>query len=71
MLIYYSVIAKQFRGDNWSIQFGDYERENVESEAEYMRESGERASIKIIRTVDSQKAIETEVNRLNNWFIKG
>lgn len=71
MRYYYSVITKQFKGDQWSIEFGDYDKECAIEEMEYLKDSGQYHQIKIIRTGDNQASIDAEVRRLNHWFIKG
>jgi hypothetical protein len=70
MKAYYSVIARQFSGDLWSIQFGDYDLECAKDEKEYMIESGEWFAVKVITSGDKQIYIDNEVNQLNASILK-
>jgi hypothetical protein len=51
----------------WVIEFGDYDRETVQSELDYYRDHGYKsANLKIIRTTDSrQSSINAAVAALN------
>jgi len=62
---YFSVIAKESKSDKWSIQFGDYDRTVAQDEADDMKESGEWAMVKVIKTAPQQAAIESAVAALN------
>lgn len=70
MKAYHSVIARQFNGDLWGIQFGDYDIECARDEKDYMIESGEWFAVKVITTGDNQIAIDAEVKRLNASILK-
>ena len=60
-MTYYTLLIKY--EDKWFIEFGDYDRQVVEEEAE---EFSHRLEQKIITTSDSQREIDRVVNELNN-----
>ena len=55
---YFSLIVRFTRGDRWAVQFGDYDRETVEAEAE---EYGDAYKVKIIKSAPEQSAINLAV----------
>lgn len=55
---YFSLIVRFDRGDRWAVQFGDYDRETVQAEAE---EYGDAYRVKIIKTAPDQSAINLAV----------
>ena len=60
-MTYYTLLIKY--ENKWFIEFGDYDRQVVEEEAE---EFNHRLKQKIITTSDSQPEIDRVVNELNN-----
>lgn len=60
---YYSIIVKFEKGDNWSVQFGDYDKKCCEDELE--DSYGDCHKAKIIKTAPDQESINAEVARLN------
>lgn len=60
---YYSIIVKFDKTDNWSVQFGDYDKTCCIDELEDSYSDCYKA--KIIKTSDSQESIHTEVSKLN------
>jgi hypothetical protein len=59
--------APQGEGPQWAIQFGDYDRDNVEYERdEYLRDHPAK-SLKIVTTGDKQADINAAVAKLNDW----
>lgn len=62
---YYSLITRDSSG-TWAVEFGDYDREIVQAECEYMYFNTElkRRDMKIICTGDSQACIEAKLNEL-------
>ncbi|MNZ81401.1 hypothetical protein D3C78_1000650 [compost metagenome] len=64
---YYSLLSREDDASPWTIEFGDYDKECVESEKEEYRDKGVKATnLKIIRTDDSQAAINAKVAQLNS-----
>ena len=66
-LNYYTLLIKNIETNLWGVEFGDFDRETVEDEKDYWRDSegymGSR--IKIIKTSESQKEIDEIVAILN------
>jgi hypothetical protein len=62
---YHTLVIKE--DGFWSPQFGDYDRETVESEADEYRRDLPSSSILIISTNDDQASINQGVAKLNNW----
>lgn len=61
---YFSLVVKE--DGRWSVQFGDYDRECVESERDDYADRGHKASaLRILATADSQAAIDLAVGKLN------
>lgn len=61
---YFSLVVRFDEFDQWSIQFGDYDRETVQQEAtEY---EGGCYAVKIIKTADTQASIDEKVEKLNS-----
>lgn len=60
---YHTLLIKY--DNQWFIEFGDYDRESVEEEAEEYR--GEQ---KIITTSENQKEIDSVVNSMNTELAK-
>lgn len=61
---YYTLLM--FVDGKWFIHFGDYEKEVVEDELADFKDSAPKAKLKIIRTGDSQAAIDAKVAELNS-----
>ena len=64
---YYTLIVKE-PGEEWSPQFGDYDRGVVADEGDGMKSSAiwdRKAKMKIICTGDKQADIDAEIARLN------
>jgi len=62
MAKYYTLLTKDAKGDDWSIQFGDYDREVVEDEKV---DSYSDCYTKIICTHADQQSINDAVANLN------
>jgi hypothetical protein len=65
---YYTLLSRTSRNGQWAIEFGAYEREDVEQERDDMRDShyeGPRPAYHIITTDDSQASIDARVAELN------
>ena len=60
---YYSVLVQWERGDDWSVQFGDYSRSVCVDEIEDSYSDAYKT--KIITTDDKQSAIDAAVATLN------
>ena len=60
---YYTLLVKYEKTDKWSIAFGDYKKAIVREELE--DSYADCAKTRIIATIDSQAAIDSEVARLN------
>lgn len=61
---YFSLLVRFDEFDQWSIQFGDYDRETVQQEAtEY---EGGSYAVKIINTAANQESINEKVAKFNN-----
>lgn len=65
MARYHSLLARDSKAENWSIQFGDFDKECVIQEAEDQKDSGTFKYFKIITTGVSQKDIDAAVAKLN------
>lgn len=61
---YYTLLVQYEKGDQWSAAFGDYDRDVVEQEKE--DDYGDAHKARIVRTGDTQAAIDTEVTRMNS-----
>lgn len=67
---YYTLLSR-FAGwlddTKWHIEFGAYDRDDVESERDELREKGiAKADLKIITTTDQQADIDAMVRELND-----
>lgn len=60
---YFSLLSKV--DGKWSVQFGDYDRSVVEDEKSDLLDSEEGIKLKIVKTDDSQAAIEAKLASLN------
>ena len=63
---YYSLLVQWEKNSTWSIEYGSYDREEVEQEKydlQYSLQSRKR--VKIITTGDSQASIDSAVSKLN------
>lgn len=60
---YYTVAVKWERDDPWSAQFGDYEREVCEQEAEDSYSDAYKT--RIIKSAPTQAAIDAAIAKLN------
>lgn len=60
---YYTLLVKFEEADPWTAQFGDYDKSAVEDERDDSYEDA--YCTKIIRTADSQSAIDAAVATLN------
>lgn len=61
--IYYTLLVKYEKGDNWSIAFGDCDKECVVNEIEDAYADAWKTEI--ICTMNNQMAVDSEVSRLN------
>ena len=62
---YYSVLVQWVDSNQWSVEFGDYDKECAQDEMEYLKEQEDVCRVKLICTSDSQDAIMAKVNELN------
>lgn len=63
---YYTLLIKHEINNSWSPEFGDNDREVVEFElGAWLYDGVKKKDTKIICTDDTQKAIDTYVNKLN------
>jgi hypothetical protein len=66
---FYSLLVKFEKGQPWSVQFGDYDRETVEDEAE--DSYSDTFKTRIICTGPSQVEIDAKVFSLNLIGLQG
>jgi hypothetical protein len=63
---YYTLLIKHEINNKWSPEFGDNDKEVVEFElGAWLYDGVKKKDTKIICTDDTQKAIDTYVNKLN------
>ena len=61
---YYTLAVRE--GGRWAPQFGDYDRETVDSEREEYRHKSHKArDMRVITTGDTQAAINDGIAKLN------
>jgi hypothetical protein len=64
--VYYTLVTRDDAASPWYIEFGAYEREDVDFERESYRDKGAKASnLKIIRSDGRQASIDAIVAKLN------
>lgn len=61
--MYYTLLTRENAKDKWSVEFGSYEKKEVEYEKEEYKDKGVKT--KIIKTGDKQANIDKAVNELN------
>lgn len=65
MRSYYTMIVKE-KGEKWSPQFGDYDKEVVEQEIEDDKHNWPKGTkFKIIKTSAKQEDIDSYISKLN------
>lgn len=65
---YYSLLVRDDQADAWSIHFGDYDLTVVQQEREDIAHEFRKRNMKIVRTDDTQAAINAAVDKLNAPF---
>lgn len=65
--VYYTLVSREKApGSKWCIEFGDYDRKVVVQEKEDSKLP--KTEYQIIKSLDSQMAVNDAVNALNNKF---
>jgi hypothetical protein len=62
-MTYYSIAVQFERGDKFSLQFGDYDREVVVQEVEDSYADAHK--VRIVRSGDTTNQINAAINKLN------
>jgi hypothetical protein len=62
-MTYYSIAVQFEKGDKFSLQFGDYDREVVEQEVEDSYADAHK--VRIVRSGDTTAQINAAINKLN------
>ena len=68
MTTYYILAVYHINKNKWFLDYGDYDKSNVEYEVYTLTNSDwnvKRKHTKIIKTLDDQQSIENEINKLN------
>ena len=68
MTTYYILAVYHTNKNKWFLDYGDYDKSNVEYEVYTLTHSDwnvKRKHTKIIKTLDNQQSIENEINKLN------
>ena len=62
----YYILAIDY-GSGYGVEFGAYDKQDVLEEREYQEDNHDYStnSIRVIKTVDDQKTIDKEINKLN------
>ena len=62
----YYILAIDY-GSGYGVEFGAYDRADVIEELQYQEDSDDyfMKSMRIITTIDDQRAIDVEINKLN------